>query len=173
MLKRKNMEYLIRSSDPDSIYDPLNEDSVLLEDYKNIQTIRKFLNWTGRNKITPTRHTFHVYYIGEMSSKFKKLSERLFEFIRNFFMMPVVVKGNLIVDPCPISKKNCIIRTSDSKDAYYVKVLRRRPTSGRMIFKQKGHKNTMELDSGDVLSVLKTRVENDTFTVFGITSHNI
>jgi len=170
MISEKKMEALIRSSDPDLFYYPLKEGATLNEDYEDVQTIKLFLNHDKRNKVTSARNTFHVYFIGEMPDKFMELAQKLFKFISAFFSMQVKVKGHLDVE---FTNRNCIITLPPSKNGYYAKLQRRKRATGRMAIIPKKTKGVTEINSDDLLCILRKYIERDTFTVLGITGYNI
>eukprot|EP00826_Nyctotherus_ovalis_P029995 TRINITY_DN2379_c0_g6_i1.p1 TRINITY_DN2379_c0_g6~~TRINITY_DN2379_c0_g6_i1.p1 ORF type:complete len:332 (-),score=81.15 TRINITY_DN2379_c0_g6_i1:118-1113(-) len=169
MISRKKMESLLRSSDPELFYYPIKEGATLDEDFEDVQTVDDFLCSLDRDKVTSARHTFHVYFIGEIPAKLKKLAERLFKFLAAFFSMSVVVKGSLSVD----FEKGKFARISSSKKENCAKVQRRKRGAERMALYPEKVKGVAEINSDDLLMILRQYVEKDTFTVLGITACNI
>ena len=169
------MEQLLRSSDPESLFQPIKSDAFLPEDYEDVQTYSKFVDSRTRYKVTQRRHTLHVYRIGKMSARYQRLSTRLVQFLRAFFVLPVVEKGELVTEPHKKSRKDeYIVRPTDSKDGYYVKSqTKKRSRKTNLKAEGKNGKDVIELDAGDILGVLIHYIESDTYTIVGITSHNI
>ena len=164
------MEHLLTTSEPDSFFIPVKEGAILDEDYEDLQTYEKFASSRTRYKITKRRHTLHVYNIGKMPKRYQKLSLKLIEFIRCFFTLTTIVKGNLVVKYSGNKKQEYIVHPEGNENEYYVKSQTRIREDSDSI---PNSKSVLELDASDLLGVLGLYVENDTYTVIGITSHRI
>jgi len=169
------MEKLLISSGPDSIYKPLKSGAVLDEDYEDPETLEEYKNSEDRVNVTEQTRTLHVYYIGDMPESFQKLSKKLLEFVESFYQIPVVFKGYLTAEHSSDPNKY-IVHPIDNKDGYYAKIQERKACPGRLVYyKKKGkHKNNViEFNAHDLVGVLGQYRENNSYTVLGITSHNI
>ncbi len=172
------MEQLLRSTDPDAFFYPLKEGAVLDEDYKGVQTVSKFLGSNTRHNVTPERHTLLIYHLGTMTPRFRALSDRLASFMRAFFGLTVIVRGDLVVEELLDKSGNkFVVRSPSSLDGYIVRsqtASRETYTkSGKARKKRKTHHNVTELHAIDLLKVLKEYAEADTFVVVGLMAWDI
>eukprot|EP01022_Parablepharisma_sp_SALTPOND_P004145 TRINITY_DN1182_c0_g1_i2.p2 TRINITY_DN1182_c0_g1~~TRINITY_DN1182_c0_g1_i2.p2 ORF type:complete len:293 (+),score=15.44 TRINITY_DN1182_c0_g1_i2:107-880(+) len=165
------MEHLLASSDPDLLFSAPKEGAILPEDFKELQSFEEFVNSPIRYKVTKQRRTLHVYTLGPMSSKDQKACNTLISFIRAFFSLPVVLKGNLEVNASK-DPLEYFVQSDDSFEPIQAQCRRRVYRTGEK-GEQKLTKEVIELNAVDILKTLYQYVESDTYTVVGITSHQM